>query len=288
MSFADRWCLMRFGARPADVSAAAFVSDVFQRLMKSGGRALRFPHGLASLLNPLVAGLGSRLLRARVAVLVKPDGGGAKVRVVNALDAVVTDYEATAVILAVPPFVAARISPPFRDRASAVELPKPSPWLITAVQVSRWPKNFDPRAPFCQTTDERASLIAHVDTPPAGVIVFHRPFPSPAVTPARMFLRDLDAGAARDWAMRELAPVLPDLATVATRVELFRIAHASTRPGTGYLTTIAPRLRAPIPPISPCGADLGGLPCIESAIEDGVRAAEDVLRALGKLDRSWL
>jgi hypothetical protein len=32
MSFADRWCLMRFGARPADVSAAAFVSDVFQRL----------------------------------------------------------------------------------------------------------------------------------------------------------------------------------------------------------------------------------------------------------------
>ena len=76
------------------------------------------PGGLSSLLDPLVATLGPRFLTARVAVLVKArDGGGAVVRAVNAEDAIVTDYDARAVVLAVPPFVASRIAPALQSPA---------------------------------------------------------------------------------------------------------------------------------------------------------------------------
>jgi hypothetical protein len=284
---AERWCLLRFGSRAADISSASFALDVGRRFRTGDGRALVVPGGLASALAPLLEKIGQRLLPGRVAVLVKSAESGAIVRAVNALDAVVTDYEAKAVVLAVPPFIASRISPALHQR-QRLDVPATTPWLVTAVMVSRWPKGFDPEVPFRQCPDERASLILHAGRPPEAVIIHHRPFPSPAATPARMFLRDLDAEEARAWAFRELAPVFPDLPALATRVELFRIGHGATRPAPGFLTGIAPRLRAPMPPIYPCGADYTGLPCVEAAIEDGVRGAEEVLKSLGTLDRSWL
>jgi hypothetical protein len=51
---------------------------------------------------------------------------------------------------------------------------------------------------------------------------------------------------------------------------------------------VAPRIRQPLGAIHPCGADWAGIPCVEAAIEDGVRGAEGVLKAFGKLDGSWL
>jgi hypothetical protein len=283
--FAERWCLIRFGARPSDVSAAAFAADVDRRL--GGGGTLVVPGGLSRLLAPLVERIGERLLPARVAVFAGADGAGAIVRAVNAEDAVVTDYETRAVVLAVPPFIASRIAPALRSRQPP-ELPATTPWLVTAVMVSKWPARFDAAVAFRQCADERASLIAHFGEPPEGVLVHHRPFPGGATAPARMFLRDLDREAARDWALRELAPVFPDLDSVAVRLEVRRIGHGSTRPVPGFATEVAPRLREPLPPIYPCGADYTGLPCAESAIEDGVRGAEDLLKALGRLDESWL
>jgi glycine/D-amino acid oxidase-like deaminating enzyme len=278
------WCLRRFGARASDVSAEAFLRDAAGRR----DEVLAVPGGLASLLDPLVPKVGARLLTARVAVLAQPEGATARVRAVNANDAVVTDYEAGAAILALPPFIIRKIAPALFERDKDVALPETTPWLVTATMVSRWPKGFDPKAPFRRASDERASLIVHAGEPPEGILVCHRPFPASAATPSRMFLRDLDRDGAREWAFRELAPVFPDLADVAVRVELWRVAHGPTRPVPGWLTKTAPRLRQPMPPLYPCGADLGGVPSAESAITDGVRGAEAALQALGKLDESWL
>jgi monoamine oxidase len=279
----DGWCLSRFGARPRDLDPEAVAKDFSLRV-----RELRVRDGFSALLTPLLAKIGERFQKARVVVLVKPEGSGARVRTVNALDAIVTDFEAEAVVLAVPPFIARRITPALRERDQDVVLPENTPWLVTAFQVSEWPKGFDASIPIHQTTDERATMIVTAGTPPEGVIVAHRPFPASATTPARMFLRDLSPEEARDWSMREIQPVLPDLARVTKRVELWRVGHGSIRPAPGYVTKVAPRVRAPLGPIHPCGADYAGVPSAESAITDGVRGAEAVLAGFGKLDRSWL
>jgi hypothetical protein len=285
-AFARRWCLARFGARPADVSAGAFLADAAARAGPEGG-VLRVPGGLPALLQPLVEAIGGRLLPARVAVLARPERQGVVVRAVNAGDAVVTDYEARAAILAVPPFIAARLAPTLRQR-QRLDVPDCTPWLVSAISVARWPRGFDPAVPLHQCVDERAALIHHAGDARSGVLVHHRPFPGAASAPARMFLRDLDREAAMEWVLRELEPVFPDLRELAERVEIMRIGHGPTRPAPGYASGVAPRLREPLPPVFPCGADYAGVPCAEAAVQEGVRGAEAVLAALGKPSRSWL
>jgi phytoene dehydrogenase-like protein len=298
-TLATRWCLARFGSRPAEVSASAFWHDVWRRVLKASsrptggpsfdarGRALVVPGGCAALLKPLLARIGSRFLPARVAILVK-DGPAALVRAVNAIDASVTDYEAEAVILALPPFLVHRIAPALRERDRDLVLPQNTPWLVTAFQLSRWPAGYDPAIPVRQGADESAAVVLHAGAPPSAVLVVQRPFPASATDPSRMFLRDLDPDEARDWSFREVEKLFPDLRAITKRVELWRVGHGPIRPGPGYPSRIAPRLRLPLGRIHPCGADHAGIPSVESAIEDGVRAAEAVLQGFGRLRASFL
>jgi glycine/D-amino acid oxidase-like deaminating enzyme len=285
--FAARWCLGRFGARTADMSADAFWRDVGKRTRKTI-QTLVIPGSGASLLSPMLARIGARFLPARVAVLVKSEPAGALVRAVDARDASVTDYAAEAVVLSVPPFIARKITPALRERDRDLPLPETTPWLVTAFQVSEWPLGVDSRTAIHQASDERAAMIVHAGAPPDAVIVTQRPFPATVANPARMFLRDLDPEDARDWSFRELENVFPGLRRITRSVDLWRVGHGSIRPAPGYATKIAPRIREPLGRIHPCGADYTGLPSIESAIEDGVRGAEGILKGFGKLDASWL
>lgn len=282
-TYLTQHCLRRFGARPGDVSAAAVYAD----MRESFPPLLLPPEGPGVLLDAPLRRIGTRLLPARMALHVKETTDGVVVRVVNTRDATVTDIEAKAAILAVPPFAAARITPALRARWADLAIPPNSPWLVSAIQVSRWPSGFDHEASWHHTMDERANTILHAGKPPEAVVLVHRPFPASATTPARMFLRDLEPGDARDWVLRELHPVFPDLAEIATRIEMFRVAHGPIRPAPGFATKVLPVLKQPAGAIHPCGADYSATPNLVHATASGSDAAEAVLRSLDRKFETW-
>jgi hypothetical protein len=89
------------------------------------------------------------------------------------------------------------------------------------------------------------------------------------------------------WVERILAslgPAFPGIRERLTAVDLFRWGHAlvESPPGFVFGPARADACRA-APPLYFAHTDVDGVPAVESAIAHGVRAAEEVARALGRV-----
>jgi hypothetical protein len=98
----------------------------------------------------------------------------------------------------------------------------------------------------------------------------------------------MDWRACADLALADLGRAHPDLPGLVARIDVVRWAHAMIRPTPGFCWSPALAEAAqPLGAIHFAHTDLSGMALFEEALDHGLRAAEEVLAALGKAPSTW-
>jgi hypothetical protein len=97
-----------------------------------------------------------------------------------------------------------------------------------------------------------------------------------------------DRDACAEVALSDLERAHPEIRRLTTRLDVMRWGHGMIRPRPGFLWGGA-RARAarPFRGIHFAHSDLSGVALFEEALDQGVRAAEEVLAARGVPSESW-
>jgi hypothetical protein len=99
----------------------------------------------------------------------------------------------------------------------------------------------------------------------------------------REHLIALDHATATEAVLRDLGPAHSDLEPQLERIDFWRWGHAMVRPKPGFLwDPLRRRARDPVGRVHFAHSDLSGLPLLEEALDQGVRAAEEVAERLGR------
>ncbi len=106
---------------------------------------------------------------------------------------------------------------------------------------------------------------------------------------ARQRLLDMTWAEAAELVLSDLEPAHPEIRSLVERLDVMKWGHAMVRPRPGFVWSAARRSAAePFGSIHFAGTDLSGVALCEEAVYHGVRAAEEVLRGLGRPVQSLL
>ena len=160
-----------------------------------------------------------------------------------------------------------------------------SPWVVANLTVDRPPDG----AAWDNVLYDSASLgyvvATHQDlrtAPGPSVLTWYLPLAVPNPGAARAWMLEQEW---RDWASLILADLVqahPDIESRVTRIDVMLRGHAMIRPAPGFVWGEARRrAAAPYGAIRFAHSDMSGISVFEEAQYHGVRAAEEVMRALG-------
>lgn len=297
----DYACRDDFGADASAISAYAATWYFAARHGEGVGSDgyLTWPEGNGRLVAELQRVLSpSQLSTQRLVHTVEPQGDGVAVHGLEAGTGRPFGVLARRVVLAVPRFVAARLYAPWRTA------PPPwlaafqyTPWAVANLALSEHPGGRGAPLAWDNVLYESKSLGYVVATHQreqvhdAGptVVTWYYPLSGHDVKAERTRLL---SSTYEDWealVVADLSVAHPGIERTAERLEVMRWGHAMVRPRPGFL--FGPeRVAAAVPHggVHFAHSDLGGLALFEEACHHGVRAAEEVLAALGKPSESWL
>jgi hypothetical protein len=169
-----------------------------------------------------------------------------------------------------------------------------APWLVANLTLRARPK--EPGFPLAWDNVPRDSealgyvVATHQSLRDYGptVLTWYRPFAGPDCDAERARLRGLDWPACARLVLDDLRPAHPDLEGMVTRLDVMRWGHAMVRPAPGLLWDPAfLALAQPFGEVHFAHTELSGLALFEEAQDHGLRAAEEVLAALGHRSSSW-
>ncbi|HTE50514.1 MAG TPA: FAD-dependent oxidoreductase [Kofleriaceae bacterium] len=307
----DYACRDDYGMRPAETSAWAGLLYFASRVRAPGADSqsvVTWPEGNGRLVAQLARAAEGRV-RLGVAVCdVVPRGagavgaggaagargaGGAGGADVVAIDGSGQPFgvHADQVIFAAPQMIARRVVRPLRDRepshSSEFEY---GAWMVANLHLEgrlrepdggyplAWDNVFyrSPSLGYVVATHQSGS--DHGDT----VLTYYYPLADQAPAAARRHL----LGASRDdWAeviLTDLGRAHRDVRERVRRLDVMRWGHAMVRPRPGFAWGGARQAAArPIGSIHFAHSDLSGVALFEEALDQGVRAAEEVLAARG-------
>src|SRR5690606_13297797 len=227
----DYACRDDYGAFARDTSAWAGIHYFASR---EGGELgpLTWPEGNGWIAARLLERVGDIVRTgAFVERIVR---AGSRWRVITAQ----TVWEADAVIVAAPAFVADRILPP----DAPVPRVEYSPWLTANLTLERWPANrgappawdnvlFDsPSLGYVIATHQ--SLRTHL---PRTVWTYYWPLADRAPAAARQWLLAQSWESLAGLILDDLSRAHPDIRDCVSRLDIFRIGHAMPRPVPGFL-----------------------------------------------------
>ena len=160
-----------------------------------------------------------------------------------------------------------------------------SPWVVANLTVDRPPDG----AAWDNVLHDSPSLgyvvATHQDlrtAPGPSVLTWYLPLAVPNPDAARAWMLEQEW---RDWASLILADLVqahPDIESRVSRIDVMRWGHAMIRPVPGFVWGEARRrAAAPHGAIRFAHSDMSGISVFEEAQYHGVRAAEEVMRALG-------
>jgi hypothetical protein len=172
-----------------------------------------------------------------------------------------------------------------------------SPWVVANLAVERPPASRGFPLAWDNVLYESQSLGYVLSTHQRDVARVSEPamltwyYPLVGAEPARERARMLSASF-EDWAAlvtADLSFAHPDLSQVAKRLEICRWGHAMVRPTPGLIfgETLRQARRSVAGTLHFAHSDLSGISVFENANWHGVRAAEEVLAALGVHQPSW-
>jgi protoporphyrinogen oxidase len=292
----DYACRDDYGLRVDDTSAWAGLFYFASRALEPGdeGRPLvAFPEGNGRFVAHLQRAAGDRLRLGCVVVDVNPGAGG--VELLAMAGGTPVGWRAERVVFAAPQFVARHLVRPFR------EVPPPhlaafeyGAWMVANVHLGGRPVERGFPMAWDNVPYQGDSLGYVAATHQAGidrgptVLTYYLPLCDRDPRQARARLLDGDR---RHWArtaLADLGRMHPDLRTLAERVDVMRWGHAMVRPRVGFVWGGArERARTPYRGIHFANTDLSGVPLFEEALDQGTRAAEEVLAERGHDVVSW-
>lgn len=289
----DYACRDDYGARLETTSAWAGIFYFAARRQGPDSRAvLAWPEGNAFLVEHLRRACEGRI-RTHTAVAQIRNLAIDKVEVL-ALDSVTgrpRGYRANRVIFAGPQHVARHVIP---ERSLDTNQFSQSPWLVVNFTLKdrprergfplAWDNVFHDSDSLGYVVATHQSLRDHGPT----LWTWYHPFPEADVRAARQRLQQMDWKACVDFALSDLRRAHPDLDALVTRADVVRWGHGMVRPLPGFCWSEALRKAAlPKGGIHFAHTDLSAMALFEEALDHGLRAAEEVLEALGRPQSTW-
>ena len=210
-------------------------------------------------------------------------GGGVDVDAIDTRTDTAVRFRARHCIYALPRFTAPYVIDGYA--LPGLESFTYSPWVVANLTVDRPPDGaawdnvlFDsPSLGYVVATHQNLRTA-----PGPSVLTWYLPLAVPNPDAARAWMLEREW---RDWASLILADLVqahPDIESRVTRIDVMQWGHAMIRPTPGFVWGGARRgAAAPHGAIRFAHSDMSGISVFEEAQYHGVRAAEDVMRALG-------
>jgi protoporphyrinogen oxidase len=279
--YLDYACRDDYGALAQDTSAWAGIHYFASRPAEPEDEGpLTWPEGNGWIARRLIERLQAHIRPSSPVYSITRSGRRWRVRTQSA------GYLTERVIFAAPTFLAPYVVEDAPATGSFVY----SPWLTANLTLDRLP---------AEKTVERAWDNVIYDSPALGYVVathmslrtfedrsvwtFYYALAGHAPAAARSLLLEKDWAYWRDWILNDLSRAHPDIRQCVSRVDVMRMGHAMIRPAPGFLSSPARRRFAEAGNgIHYANSDLSGISIFEEAQYRGVRAADRVLRELGR------
>ncbi len=288
MSYA---CRDDYGLLPEDTSAWAGIAYFASRIAQAGSEpqpVLTWPEGNGRLIAQLGRSLGPRLLLGHLVTGVRPSAAGVELSAVHGTSGL--RISARRAIVATPAHVSRRIVAGLEQRPVARVSLDRGAWAVANLHLSGRPRLRPGDAPLSwdNVLHDSPSLGYVVATHQQGldygpsVFTWYYPFTGDGAA-AR---QTLDGAGREEWAAAALADLSrahPDLRRLCTRIDVAYWGHGMARPRVGCVFDPAlEAARAPLGAVHFAASELSGMSLFEEALDHGVRAAQEVLAALGR------
>lgn len=287
----DYACRDDYGLLAADTSAWAGVAYFAARLAAPGAEpqpVVTWPGGNGQLCAHLARRLGERVRLGHLVASVQPSEGGVELLVQGPDGGLALSAER--VVMATPQLLNRRLVQGLAAAARPEPVLDRGAWAVANLHLDTRPPSRREDAPLAwdNVFHDSPSLGYVVATHQAGrdhgptVLTWYYPFTGEGP----LSRRDLEAATREDWAAAALADVErahPGLRASCRRVDVAFWGHGMVRPRVGSVFQPALRAaRAPFGRVHFAGSELSGVSLFEEALDHGVRAAEEVLVALGQ------
>jgi predicted NAD/FAD-dependent oxidoreductase len=293
----DYACRDDYGSTSDQTSAWAGLFYFASRLRTPSGESqplITWPEGNGRIVRHLADRLAGHVHCGLACVGIDPgrtEGQAtAEIAVIDVRTEEISGFRARRVVFAAPqflaPFLIHDLSADRKRSASEFEY---SPWLVANLHLRERPREssfplgwdnvlYDSRALGYVTATHQTGL----DYGPTVLTWYDALCDGPA-RESRRWLQDLTWTQAAEIVLRDLEPAHPEIRTLVERLDVMKWGHAMVRPRTGFVWSRSRRAAAePFGPIHFAGTDLSGVALCEEAVFHGVRAAEEVLRGLGR------
>jgi protoporphyrinogen oxidase len=288
---ADYACRDDYGLLAADTSAWAGISYFASRLREPGAEpqpVVTWPEGNGRLIAHLGQRLGERVQLGCAVSSVQASETGVEL-IVRSGDGAI-GLSAERVIMATPHFMNRRLVAGLEAQLERQPALDRGAWAVANLHLEARPSSRVEDAPLAwdNVFHDSPSLGYVVATHQAGrdhgptVLTWYYPFTREGL----LSRRDLDAATREDWAAAALSDIErahPGLRAACRRIDVAFWGHGMVRPRVGSVFQPALRAaRAPLGRVHFAGSELSGLSLFEEALDHGVRAAEEVIAALGQ------
>jgi hypothetical protein len=293
----DYACRDDYGSRLETTSAWAGLFYFAARKQGPGEDSrplLTWPQGNGFLVAQLRRASGERLRCGVLTTAIRPEGRDLLVTAWDAGNQRRLGFRAQRVIFAAPQHVARQVIEGFSAARPASTRVHNAPWMVANLTLRARPKESTfPLAWDNVLRDSEALgyvVATHQSLRDYGPTVWtwYKPFAGPDCDAERARLRALDWPTCARMVLDDLRPAHPDLEGLVARLDVMRWGHAMVRPAPGLIWDpdfLA--LAKPFGGVHFAHTELSGLALFEEAQDHGLRAAEEVLAALGHRGGSW-
>ncbi|NWJ42409.1 MAG: FAD-dependent oxidoreductase [Geothrix sp.] len=293
----DYACRDDYGSRLDTTSAWAGLFYFAARKQGPGEDSrplLTWPEGNGFLVNHLRKACGDRLRCGVMATAIRPERKGLRVTAWDAAAQRPVGWLAKRVIFSGPQHVARHAIEGLGAARPALARIHNAPWLVANLTLRARPQ--EPTFPLAWDNVLRDSealgyvVATHQSLRDHGPTVWtwYRPFSGADCEAERARLLALDWPACARMVMADLRPAHPDLEGLVARLDVMRWGHAMVRPAPGLLwDSEFLALARPFGAIHFAHTELSGFSLFEEAQDHGLRAAEEVLAALGRSGTTW-
>lgn len=287
-------CRDDYGSTLEQTSAWALLFYFAARVPEPGAASapfLTWPEGNGRLVRHLRDAIGPRLRCSELVLGVSPDASGVALSTWRPETHASRRYVADRVVLAVPTFVVTRLIAPWRTDpppwASAFTY---GSWLVANLHLHTRPDSVGAEPAWDNVLYESQSLgyviATHQRFTNRGPTIwtYYQPLCQGDPEEARRSLIGLTHAQCAEAILGDLERAHPNLEACLERLDVWRWGHAMVRPIPGLVSNRArAEAQRPLGRVHFAHSDLSGLALFEEAFDHGVRAAEEVLQARGRI-----
>lgn len=294
--FVDYACRDDYGTYLEDTSAWAGIFYYAARYNEEehSSEFITWPEGNGFLVKHLTKEVYSNIQKNIIVTSINPDviyNGSKKIDIFawNVEKEIIERYHANYLILSIPLFIAKYIIEPWRaNPPSYIASFNHSPWLVANISLLAHPKS----SGFYPSWDNvfyNSSSLGYVSATHQQLIdygptvfTYYYPFPGKNVKEEREKLLNTSFEKWVEIIISELEKAHPNIIDLITNIDIMRHGHAMIRPVPGLIWGgLREEAMKSFKGIHFAHTDLSGVALFEEALDNGLRASDEVLSEIG-------